>query len=123
MSDDTTHYENNFEHCVRPSSPRERRDADRVLLQDYEALYLLPGLRELGWYADDTKVEADIARAYVEYIQTQVREMEHGNIYLYAHTPEAKDVLIDAVFAVPSGLRELQPAIAERVYQAFASSE
>ena len=90
-------YRDNLRHVVRPDKPSERREADRYIVSDYEALALQHLLREFEAYSADTDEAADIARAYIEYIDLVVREEERKQVGLYAHTREAHQVLADAV--------------------------
>lgn len=88
------HYRDNLRHLVRPEDPSDRDPEDRVLLQDYEALFLANAFASHAAYDADTQLEEDLCLAYVEYINMVVREEKAGHVYLYAHTEKARDLLI-----------------------------
>lgn len=89
-------YRDNLSHVVRPEDPVEREDADRIRLNDYEALYLYEAFVEYAAYGgDETKV--DIASAYAEYIDNAVRDERKNVVYLYTHTTEAAETIVDAI--------------------------
>ena len=90
-------YRDNLRHVVRPDRPSERPDANRYIVSDYQALALQHLLREFEAYSADTDEHADIARAYIEYIDLVVREEGRTQVEIYAHTREARQVLADAV--------------------------
>lgn len=94
---DLDHYRENLRHVVRPDDGSERTDSDRVLLEDWEALYLRQHLPVFAAYAADDAQQEEIALSYAEYIDMVVRDEERTHVYVYAHTPAAKEVLYDVV--------------------------
>lgn len=92
-------YEDNLRHLAEPAAPNERRMAVSTTMPDFEALWLSEALREYAHYGDHPdESHQDIAIAYVEYIERQVRENERKHVSLYAHTDEAADTLMGAMF-------------------------
>lgn len=90
---DLDHYRENLRHVVRPDDPSEGEKSDRVLLEDWEALYLRQHLPVFAAYAADSAQEEEIALSYAEYIDMVVRDEGRTHVFVYAHTPAAKEVL------------------------------
>lgn len=86
-------YRSQLRHVVRPESPSEREDANRVQLDDWLALWAAKTLRGYAGYEADTGTESDVATAYAQYIEHAVRTEEKEQVFLYAHTEPAMDVL------------------------------
>lgn len=83
-------------HIAEPADPTDR-DAD-VVLEDYVALWFSNALMEFAHYGDhDSPEQHDIARGYVEHIETAIRRNGDPQVYLYAHTSLAEHTLIDAL--------------------------
>lgn len=98
---DMDNYRDNLEHVVRPEDPEDRKEANSILLSDYEALYLRDGLTEFAAYDSETDEEEAVALAYVEYIDMVVRDERGLTVSIYAHTAVATDVLDGAMLNVP----------------------
>lgn len=96
-------------HVVRPEHPSDRVGTPHIRLHDYEALYLYEALIEYAAYMSDTAEKEEIALAYAEYINMCVRDEGKNMLSVYAHTEEAKEVLIrctDAKETVEDNLHE-----------------
>lgn len=88
-------YESVFKHLIRPE--KNRPDANRVRLTDFEALFIKPLLVEHAAYEAANGTEEDIALGYAQYIDKVVRAEAKNHVYLYAHTQRAMEVLRDSV--------------------------
>lgn len=108
------HYRDNLAHLVRPEAPKEREEADSIRLQDYEALYLHNGLVEYAAYGSEDAEEEEIALAYAEYINMAVRDEEKRIVNLYAHTEEARTVLVEGARAITKQIEGLQHGLVEQ---------
>lgn len=108
------HYEENLRHVVRPERPGERTTAPKVVLSDYEALYLAYLLRHYAAY-DAPGNHRDIAWAYVEYIDMVVRDEERTTVAIFAHTHDAFEVLEQALISLNGGEREMQKNIRKTI--------
>lgn len=108
-------YQKNLRHVARPSDPSDRRDAVSVRLNEYEALYLLGGLSEYAAYDAPSEDHADVAMAYEDYINHQVRELHNGIVVLYAHTGLAREVLRQSVQSIGAKIQDLHHGVAENV--------
>lgn len=87
------HYRDNLRHVIRPEKPSDRMESDRILLSNYEALYLRQQISNWAAYYADTEEAEAIALAYVDYIDMVVHDEREPTLHLYAHTDVAKDVL------------------------------
>lgn len=94
---DLDHYRENLRHVVRPDDPSEGEKSDRVLLEDWEALYLRQNLPVFAAYEADNAEQEEIALSYAEYIDMVVRDERRNHVFVYAHTPAAKKVLREVV--------------------------
>jgi len=90
-------YSNELEHVAQPANPSDRKDADSIIVMDYEALWLSKQLRDYASYRAPTSERACIAEAYSDYINEKVREYGESATHLYAHTTVAKKVLQDTI--------------------------
>lgn len=119
-------YNQNLRHVAEPAAPTERRRAVSASVSDYEALWLAESLRDYAHYGDHPDdSHDDIAMAYVEYIDRQVRENEKTHVTLYAHTDEAADTLMGALFHSSTEqdlVERVSPKLAE-LYIAHAEDE
>lgn len=87
-----------LEHMRQPDLQGERESAPSFQIDDYEALYLRRALRSYAHYHADESLDYDgIARAYVQYIDRQVRDNKKDIITIYAHTGAAVEVLEESV--------------------------
>lgn len=93
------HYEHNLRHIVRPDKPTERETSPRVGMADYAALYLARALEEFAAYEADTDVRRSIAWGLAEYIERCIYEERKQYVTVYAHTSDAREVLVDALDA------------------------
>lgn len=85
-------------HMRRPDLQGERETSPSFQMDDFEALYLRRALRGYAHYHDDEEGDYDgIARAYVQYIDTRVRDNKQDIVDIYAHTGAAVEVLEDAL--------------------------
>lgn len=92
-------YNENLRHVAEPASPNERREAVSTSITDFEALWLAEALRDYAHYGEHPQEShVGIAVAYAEYIDRQVRENGLRHISLYAHTDEAAETLMGALF-------------------------
>lgn len=92
------YYRERLRHVVRPEDPSDRDPSDSVMLEDYEALFLTNALTSYAAYEADTQLEEDLCLAYAEYIDMVIRDEGENQVYLYAHTEEARGLLY-TVFA------------------------
>lgn len=119
-------YNENLRHVAEPAAPAERREAVSASMPDFEALWLAEALRDYAHYGDHPSSDhPDIANAYAEYIDRQVRENEHKHVALYAHTEEAADTLMGALFhegAEQDLVERVSPKLAD-LYLAHAEGE
>lgn len=117
-------YEDNLRHVAEPAAPSGRDKAVSASLPDYDALWLSEALREYAHYGDHpNESHTAIAMSYVEFIDKKVREQERRHVTVYAHTDEAADTLMGALFhadesealieSVSTALSELYVAHAE----------
>jgi len=87
-----------LEHVAEPQTPDERDEADHTTLSDFQALWFVEALREYANYGDhDKDVQADIATAYVEFINKKIRDEGRRSVNLYTHTDVAVETLLDAL--------------------------
>lgn len=112
---DMSNYESVLRHVVRPDDKSERRESPQVVLSDYGALYLRDALREYADYHAAGEYEA-IARGYVEYVERTVYDEERHSVILYAHTPEARMVLADAIDAKSSQSHDLHEGVSDPLH-------
>lgn len=119
-------YNENLRHVAEPAAPAERREAVSASVSDFEALWLAEALRDYAHYGDHpAENHASIARAYAEYIDRQVRENERKHVTLYAHTDDAADTLMGALFhdgAEQTLVERVSPKLAD-LYVAHAEGE
>lgn len=108
------HYRERLRHVVRPEDPSERQPENRVMLEDYEALYLAQMLPSYAAYNADSKQEEDLCLAYAEYINNVIRNEEKGHVYVYAHTEEARGLLREIVETYMGGF-DLDESIERKV--------
>lgn len=83
-------YQENLRHIAEPGSPSEREEADKIVLEDYQALWFAGQLREYAHYGE-SKDRGRIAAGAAEYIDKKVREQECSQVSLYAHTKKAME--------------------------------
>lgn len=105
--DDMENYRDSLNHIVRPENPSERQSAERVRLDDFEALYLYDGLVEYAAYQASSREEEQIALGYAEYIHMVIKDEDKNFVYLYAHTPAAREVLRGSVDARSKNVEQL----------------
>jgi hypothetical protein len=87
-----------LKHVAEPQTPDERDESDHTTLSDFQALWFVEALREYANYGDhDKDVQADIATAYVEFINKKIRDEGRRSVNLYAHTDVAVETLLDAL--------------------------
>ena len=119
-------YNENLRHVAEPAAPTERREAVSATVSDFEALWLAEALRDYAHYGDHpAESHATIARAYAEYIDRQVRDNERKHVSLYAHTDEAADTLMGAIFhdgAEQDLVQRISPKLAD-LYIAHAEGD
>jgi hypothetical protein len=119
-------YEDNLRHVAEPAAPSGRKRAVSATVPDYEALWMAEALREYAHYGDHpTESHQDIAIAYVEYIDRQVRDNERRHVSVYAHTDVAADTLMGALFHADgdeSLVESVSTALAE-LYVAHADGD
>jgi len=118
-------YDDNLRHVAEPAAPSGRDTAVSTTVPDYEALWLSEQLKEYAHYGDHpNEAHQDIAIAYVEYIDRQVRQNERRHVSLYAHTDEAADTLMGAMFHSEDGamVESVSTALAE-LYVAHADGD
>jgi len=98
MTDREGAYERNLRHVAEPAAPSEREKAISASIEDHEALWLSPILREHAHYGDhDHDDESGIAVAYASYIDQKVRGEGLSWVELYAHTEQAIETLVNAI--------------------------
>lgn len=96
-SDSIETYRNVLRHVVRPEERHDRQDSDSVGLSNWEALAFVEAFREYAAYNAPDEEHETIALAYIEYIHMCVHDERASQVKLYAHTDEAKRVILDAV--------------------------
>lgn len=96
-SDDSIEkYRANLRHVVRPEDPADRADSDRVLFDDWLALWAADAFRAYAAYDAPSSTHEDVAIAYAQYAEHVVRNEGKANVFFYAHTVAAREVLHDA---------------------------
>lgn len=120
-------YEDNLRHVAEPAAPSGRKKAVSATVPDYDALWLAEALREYAHYGDHPEANhRDIAVAYVEFIDKKVRDQERRHVTVYAHTDEAADTLMGALFhadeSAESHVERLSTSLAE-LYVAHAEGQ
>jgi hypothetical protein len=113
-------YRGQLQHVAEPSTPKERRDADFARIRDWRALYFAEQLREWGAY-HGTKVHSNIALAYADYINEQVRERGESFVCLYAHTDDAKFVLMKCAHVLKQDASPTTISLKKQVAKAIES--
>lgn len=94
LSFDTPIYDDQLRHVARPDTTPGREEATSVTLTDYEGLYVAREIREYVAYEESDETKRQIGWAYAEYIDMVVRGEEKRSVTLYAHTEQAKELLI-----------------------------
>jgi hypothetical protein len=113
-------YRGQLEHMAEPSAPKERRDSDLAKIRDWMALYFAEQLREWGSYYG-TDHYSNIALAYADYINEQVRDRGESFVCLYAHTDDAKFVLMKCAHSLKSSALPTDLGLEHRVGNAIQS--
>lgn len=81
-----------LQHMRQPDTPTARETAPSIHLDDFEALYLRRALLEHARYD-----RSELAEAYAQYLDTQIRDNKKEHCDVYAHTQEAVDTLLTAL--------------------------
>lgn len=81
-----------LKHMRQPDTPTERETSPSMTVDDFEALFLRRALLEHARYD-----RSELAEAYAQYLDTQIRENKKEHCDVYAHTDEAIVTLLTAL--------------------------